>query len=254
MTPNLKTFRQRLLAKEYLVGTFQKTPSMMIAEVLANTELDAICIDAEHSPFDRSDLDRTIFAYRAADKPSLVRVQTASDEQILNALDCGSTGVVVPHVDSLARAQSIAKAARYGDQGRGYAGSTRAANYAGNTIAENLEINQKNTVIAQIEDLAALDVIDDIAAVEGIDCLFIGMMDLTVALACDSPKDTLVVNAARKICLAANKANRRLGIFVADLNDVAFWREQGVTLFLLGSEHAFIKQGVKQLLATTKAD
>ena len=246
------TFRQRLLAKQHLVGAFQKTPSMMISEVLANTKLDLVCIDAEHSPFDRRDIDAAALAYRAADKPSLVRVPSGAPEQILNALDCGATGVVIPHVDSVAKAHAIAKAARYGDQGRGYAGSTRAASYAGNSVAQNIKNNQSNVVVAQIEDLAALDVIGDIAAVEGIDCLFIGMMDLTVALGCNSPKDTPVVAAANKICVAANVANRRTGIFVADLNDVAYWRDQGVTLFLLSSEHGFIKQGVDDLLARTK--
>ena len=246
------TFRQRLLAKKQLVGTFQKTPSMMISEVLASTNIDVVCIDAEHSPFDRGDIDTAVLAYRAADKPSVVRVQCGTPEQILNALDCGATGIVVPHVDSVAKAESIAKAARFGDKGRGYAGSTRAANYAGNTVAENIENNQNNVVIAQIEDLAALDVIDDIAAVEGIDCLFIGTMDLAIALGCSSSKDPPVVSAAKTICVAANKANRRTGIFVADLNDVDYWREQGVTLFLLGSEHGFIKSGINDLLSKTK--
>lgn len=252
MTVTQNTFRHHLLTKKLLIGTFQKTPNMMISEVLASTSIDVVCIDAEHSPFDRRDLDSTIFAYRAADKPSLVRIQSAAPEHILNVLDCGATGVVVPHVDSEEKAKSIAKSARYGDKGRGYAGSTRAANYTGNTVAENLANNQHNTVIAQIEDLDALGVIDDIAAVEGIDCLFIGMMDLTVALDCNSPKDEPVIEAAKKICAAANKADRRLGIFVADLNDVSYWRDQGVTLFLLGSEHGFIKQGVNSLLAQTK--
>lgn len=224
----------------------------MLSEVLASTKIDVVCIDAEHSPFDRGDIDAAILAYRAADKPSLVRLQSSAPEQILNALDCGATGVVVPHVDSVAKAKSIAKAARFGDKGRGYAGSTRAANYAGNTVAQNLELNQDNVVIAQIEDLAALDVIDDIATVEGIDCLFIGTMDLAVALGCSSPKDASVVSAAKKICVAANLANRRIGIFVADLNDVAYWRDQGVTLFLLGSDHGFIKAGINNLLSKTK--
>ena len=252
MTSIQNTFRQRLLAKEHLVGTFQKTPSMMISEVLASTQIDVVCIDAEHSPFDRCDIDAATLAFRAGDKPSLVRVPSGAAEQILNALDCGATGIVVPHVDSVKKAQAIAQAARYGDKGRGYAGSTRAANYAGNSVAQNIENNQHNVVIAQIEDLAALDVIDDIAAVSGIDCLFIGTMDLAVALGCSSPKDTPVVNAAKQICAAANKADRRIGIFVADLNDVAFWREHGVTLFLLGSEHGFIKAGINDLISKTK--
>jgi len=247
------SFRERLLRQDLIVGTFQKTPSMMVAEVLALSDIDVVCIDAEHSPFDRRDIDQSVFAYRATAKPSLVRIPNGSPEQILNALDCGATGVVVPHVDTPQMAEAVAKASRYGDKGRGYAGSTRAAYYTGRTIQENIDSNlDENVVIAQIEDLDALDVIDDIAAVDGIDCLFIGMMDLTVALNCRSPKDPSVMDAAKKICEAANKANRRLGIFVADLKEVNYWKEQGVSLFLLGSDHGFIKQGVNSLLAQTK--
>jgi 2-keto-3-deoxy-L-rhamnonate aldolase RhmA len=250
---DVATFRSRLLSQELLVGTFVKTPSMMVAEVLAQTDLDVVCIDAEHSPFDRRDIDQSLFAYSAANKPSLVRVPSSSPEQILNALDCGATGVVVPHVDSVEKAEACARASRYGDGGRGYAGSTRAAAYGGNKIAENLIHNtNETTVIAQIEDLAALDCIDGIAAVEGIDCLFIGMMDLTVALGQDSAKAPEVLAAAEKICAAATAVNRSLGIFVPDAADIPFWQERGVRLFLLASDHAFIKQGAARLVAAAK--
>lgn len=249
------TFRSRLLNEDLLVGTFVKTPSMMVAEVLAQTDLDVVCIDAEHSPFDRRDIDQALFAYRAANKPSLVRVPSSSPEQILNALDCGATGVVVPHVDSVEKAEACARASHYGDGGRGYAGSTRAAAYGANKIAENLAHNtDETTVIAQIEDLAALDCIDDIAAVEGIDCLFIGMMDLTVALGQDSAKAPAVIAAAEKICAAAAAVKRRLGIFVPDVADIPFWQERGVSLFLMASDHAFIKQGAARLVAAAKTN
>lgn len=227
---------------------------MMTSEVLARTDLDLVCLDAEHSPFDRSDIDASIFAFRSAQMASFVRTQSAAPEQILNALDCGATGVVVPHVDSAAKALEIAKACRFGAGGRGYAGSTRAANYTGNTVTQNVENNVSNVVIAQIEDIPALSEIDEIACVEGIDCLFIGMMDLTVALGCQSAKDTPVVNAALQICEAANNANRRIGIFVADLNDIPYWREKGVSLFLLSSDHGFILQGANALISKTKGD
>jgi 2-keto-3-deoxy-L-rhamnonate aldolase RhmA len=246
-------FRQRLLGGDLLIGTFVKTPSMMLAEVLAQTELDVVCIDAEHSPFDRRDIDASVLAYRAANKPSLVRVPSSAPEQILNALDCGATGIVIPHVDTADKAKACAAASRFGDGGRGYAGSTRAAAYGGRKIAENLQLNQdENTVIAQIEDLAALNCIDEIAAVKGIDCLFIGMMDLTVALGADNAKDPAVIEAAEKICRAAQSADRRLGIFVPDVADIPFWRERGVSLFLLASDHAFIRQGAATLVAAAK--
>ncbi|MEH6550330.1 MAG: aldolase/citrate lyase family protein [Pseudomonadales bacterium] len=247
-------FRQRLLAGDLLIGCFAKTPSMMIAEVLAQTDLDVVCIDAEHSPFDRKDIDASLLAYRSTHMPSLVRVPSSAPEHILNALDCGATGIVIPHVQSAEKARECAQVSRFGDGGRGYAGSTRAASYMGHTIAENLELNrQENVVIAQIEDLPALDCIDEIAAVEGIDCLFIGMMDLTVAFGASSAKDTLVVEAAEKVCVAARSAGRRVGIFVPSTDDIPYWVERGVSLFLMASDHAFIKQGAAKLVESARS-
>ena len=247
-------FRQRLLSGECLIGTFDKTPSMMVAEVLASTDLDVVCFDAEHSPFDRRDIDSCLLAFRAVQKPALVRVASSSADQILNALDCGATGVVIPHVDSPEKALACATAARYGRTGRGYAGSTRSAGYGAASVADNISLNQsETTVIAQIEDLAALDHIEEISAQEGIDCLFVGMMDLTVALGATAATDKVVVEAAEKVCAAAQANNRKLGIFVPNIDSIEFWRDRGVTLFLMSSDHGFIKQGARNLVEKARA-
>lgn len=248
------TFRSRLRSGKLLAGTFVKTPSMMLAEVLAATDLDLLCFDAEHSPYDRRDLDASILASRAADMPSIIRVQDSSPGPIANALDCGATGVLVPHVDSVKKAQSIAKSCRYGEGGRGYAGSPRSGGYATRPIAEMLEHNRaQTTVIAQIEDPAALPEIDRIAAVEGIDCLFIGMMDLTVALGEDSTTAPAVVEAADRICLAAGNAGVPVGVFVPSVSQAPYWKELGVSLFLLSSDHAFLRQGANSLAQSVAA-
>ena len=247
-------FRQKLLSGECLIGTFVKTPSMMVAEVLASTDLDIVCFDAEHSPFDRRDIDSCLLAFRAVQKPALVRVASSSADQILNALDCGATGVVIPHVDSPEKALACATAARYGRTGRGYAGSTRSAGYGAASVADNISLNQsETTVIAQIEDLAALDHIEEISAQEGIDCLFVGMMDLTVALGATAATDKVVVEAAEKVCAAAQANNRKLGIFVPNIDSIEFWRDRGVTLFLMSSDHGFIKQGARNLVEKARA-
>tara|TARA_B110000483_G_scaffold33756_1_gene41056 strand:- start:277 stop:966 length:690 start_codon:yes stop_codon:yes gene_type:complete len=228
---------------------------MMVAEVLASTDLDVVCFDAEHSPFDRRDIDSCLMAFRAEQKPALVRVASSSADQILNALDCGATGVVIPHVDSPEKALACATAARYGRVGRGYAGSTRSAGYGAASVAENISLNQlETTVIAQIEDLAALDHIEEISAQEGIDCLFIGMMDLTVALGAQAATDSVVIEAAEKICIAAQANNRKLGIFVPSIDSIEFWRDRGVTLFLMSSDHSFIKQGAKKLVEEARVN
>lgn len=249
----MKNLKQKLADKELMVGTFVKTPSMMVAEVLSQTELDLVCIDAEHSPFDRRDLDACIFAYRAGEMDNVVRIANDSDSEILNALDCGATGIVVPHVDSADKARRVVKASKYGAGGRGYAGSTRAAGYASKSVLENLEYNRNETVvIAQIEDLDAFNELDDIAATDGIDCLFIGTMDLTVALGKTSAADPLVEQHAIKVCEVAKRHNKAVGIFVPSVDDVEKWQARGVSLFLMGSDHGFIKQGANALCAKIK--
>lgn len=251
MTNNLKS---KLAAGSPLVGTFIKTPSPMVCEVLGKTELDLVCLDAEHSPFDRLVQDQCLQVLQANDMPSLVRVPTASPEHLLNALDCGATGVVIPHVTSPEIAESIVKAGHFGPGGRGYAGSTRAAGYTTKAMAAHLTDSAASSVlIAQIEDLEALDAVDEIAAVEGLDCLFIGRIDLTVALGAASPSDPVVVQAVERICRSAADHGRRVGMFVGDLDEIPHWQEQGASLFLLSSDHSFLLQGAKNLVARFQA-
>ena len=101
------TFRERLRAGEVLAGTWIKTPHPHVVEVLSLSPLDCLVLDAEHAPFDRRDLDACILAARAGGKPVLVRPASGAHEQLLNVLDLGSDGVIVPHVRSAAEAAAI---------------------------------------------------------------------------------------------------------------------------------------------------
>ncbi len=256
-SPNYQqpAFRQRLLNREPLIGTYLKTPSSITCEVLGLTPLDAVCIDAEHAPFDRLQLDGCIFALRAAGMPALVRVASAEPAELLNALDCGATGVVIPHICSAAQAQAVATAAHFGRGGRGYAGSTRAAGYTTKPMADHkADSGQSTAVIAQIEDIEAVDAIEEIAAVDGIDCLFVGRIDLTVALGANSPDDPAVLEAVEKVCAAGRKADKSVGMFVPRVEDTNYWRERGASLFLLSSDHSFLLQGARSLVESFRQD
>jgi 2-keto-3-deoxy-L-rhamnonate aldolase RhmA len=178
----------------------------------------------------------------------LVRTQSSVHEQLLNALDCGATGVVVPHVVSAQQAAEIVKSAHFGRGGRGYAGSTRAAGYTSKPMQEHLKDSaSETTVIVQIEDIEAVEAIDDIAEVDGIDCLFVGRIDLTVAYGVNSPQDSIVIDAVQRICRAAVKSNTPVGMFVSDVSETSRWIDEGASLFLLDSDHGFIRRGADKL-------
>ena len=239
------SLKQRLAAGEPLLGTFFKTPSPMLCEVIAQTDIDFVCLDAEHSPFDRLTLDQCLFALRAGNMPGVVRVPALSGEPILNALDCGATGVVVPHVITADDAGFAARSAQFG-QGRGFAGSTRAAGYMSKNMATHLSNSAAETVvIAQIEDKEALDNLDAIFATPGIDCFFIGRSDLTVSLGYDNPGHADVVATVEAICDKAKAADVRVGMFTANIEEIPSWREKGVSLFILSSDHSFMLQGAQ---------
>lgn len=248
----MESFKSRLASGAPLLGTFIKTPHPHVVEVLAGTGFDCLCLDAEHAPFDRRDLDAGIFAARAGGMPVLVRPASSAAHEILNALDCGADGVLVPHVRSAAEAEAVAASVHYGPGGgsarRGYAGSSRAAGYGTRAIPDHLTASAATSVvIAQIEDLEALDEIDAIAVVPGIDALFIGRIDLTIALGCTSPDDPKVIAAVEHILAACRAANRACGMFTPRPADVPHWQEKGASLFLLGSDHGFMRDGAASL-------
>ena len=245
------TFRAELLSGSPMVGTWMKTPSPTVAEVLALTDLDCVCLDAEHAPFDRGDLDQCLSVLTTNSKPALVRIPAAAPEHILNALDLGADGVVAPHICNGQQAKDLAQSARFGAGGRGYAGSTRFAGFTRASMSETLRRSKEETaVIAQIEDLEALDHLDAIASVEGVDCLFIGRIDLTVAMGADSPSAPEVLDAVKAVCAAGEKHGRRVGMFLSDLSEIPDWVARGASLFLLQSDQAFLLDGAKRLKAS----
>jgi 2-keto-3-deoxy-L-rhamnonate aldolase RhmA len=240
--------KSKLRQKAPLIGTFMKTPAAQAAEALAGSRLDLVCIDGEHGPFDRGSIDLCLMALRARDMPAIVRVPSAAHDGILAALDSGAAGIMVPHIISAAGAADVAKAAHFGPGGRGFAGSPRSADYGPSSMAAYLaQAAQSTVVIAQIEDVAALDHLDAIAQVDGIDALFIGRMDLTVGMGASSPDAPEVVAAAEKICAVGVKYGRTIGMFVPDVAEAAKWRALGASLFILGSDHGFIRQGANSL-------
>ena len=105
----MDNFKQTLNGTQ-LLGTFVKTPHPHIIEVLALADLPFIVLDAEHAPFDRTTLDSCILAARANQLPCIVRVQDSQASTILNALDCGATGIQIPHVCTAEQAQKLVKA------------------------------------------------------------------------------------------------------------------------------------------------
>ncbi len=237
-----------MLAGDKLVGTFLKTPTSHATEIVASLGFDFVVIDQEHAPFDRTTTDIALMAARGSNIPALVRV--SGPDSILSVLDCGATGLLIPHVASVAYAREVAGMCRYRGGRRGYATSTRAGGYTAVPMWQHIRASDETvTVIAQIEDPEALDQIDAIAAVEGIDSLFIGRGDLTAAFGDETPNPPAVRTAVEKIAAAARKVNKPVSVYVGGKPEAEWLRGQGATTFIFNSDQGFLRQAASKGLA-----
>ena len=246
-------FRNRLAAGEILSGTFIKTPTGHATEIFGDLGYDFVVIDEEHAPFDRRAIDDALVAARAAGIAGLVRVASGTASNLLSVLDCGAVGVLVPHVAPVERAREVAAACRYRNGSRGFSNSPRAGHYGRLNLTQHIEQGDAiTTVIAQIEDIAAIPVVEEIARVEGIDALFVGRGDLAAAMGESSSDAPAVREAAERVARAARSAGKPVLFFVGSLADASAMREIGGSGFVYASDQSLMRQAAAKALADIK--
>lgn len=247
MSPNAR-FKARLTAREPLTGCFVKTPHPTVVEVLGLCGLDFLILDGEHSPFDKAAINACLLAARAVGFAVLVRVPDDNPAFVLNVLDCGAAGVVVPHVTSVAQAEALARATRYGPDGRGVAGTTRAGHYGMRSLNDHLtDADAEVSLICQIEDREGVDCAHEIAAVPGVDALFVGRADLTVSYGMGDFNSAEIAKVSHDILGAPGTAT---GLYCAPGEPTAPWAASGASFFVVGADHSFLIQGAKALMAS----
>ena len=226
----------------YQVGTFIKTASPHVVEVLGTSSLDFGVLDAEHAPLDRAALDLMMLAGRAAGLPLLVRIPDRSASTILSVLDMGAAGLLVPHVDSVADAEAVVRHAKYRGGQRGFSGSPRFAGYGTLGMKQALTAGDQALVICQIESPQAVACAAQIAALPGVDGLFIGRADLALAMGFEDSKHPDVAAAADQSIAAALAAGKLAGVFTASVAERDAYAAKGVNWFVFGSDQSMMRQ------------
>jgi 2-keto-3-deoxy-L-rhamnonate aldolase RhmA len=250
----MQEFRQTVRRGAVQLGTFIKTPSHIVPEILATAGMDFAVLDCEHAAFDPETLDRMALAARGAGFPCLVRIPELAGAIVSQVLDVGLSGIMVPHVKDVATATAALSAAKYSYGERGFSPSTRAGRYGAlDAGAYRAAADRESSVWCQIEDAAALSQLDAIAAVEEIDCLFLGRADLALSLKVESQKDRKVVEAVAATAAAGRRHNRAVGIYISDTAEVPELLALGITVFVCGSDQSYLIAQGRRLRAELSA-
>jgi len=234
-------------ADQYHVGTFVKTTSPQIIEILGISGLDFAVLDAEHAPYDRAALDLSILAGRAAGLPLFVRVQDRSAAGLLSVLDMGAAGVVVPHVDTEQDAREVVAHCRYLGGDRGYSSSPRAAGYGALGMKQAIAHGDRNVVVCQIESVAAAENAARIAAVPGVGAVFVGRADLALSMGLQDAQHPQVLEATRRVIRVALAAGTPVGMAVGTNAERDKYRALGVSWFVQGADQSLLRQAAQAI-------
>ncbi|MFQ5958662.1 MAG: HpcH/HpaI aldolase/citrate lyase family protein [Alphaproteobacteria bacterium] len=160
-------------------------PSSVSAENMAHQGFDSLTVDTQHGLVDYSSAVAMLQAISTTETVPMARVPWLEPGIVMKMLDAGAYGIICPMINSRDEAERFVGACRYAPEGYRSFGPTRALLYAGADYAAHA--NETVLAIAMIETAKALDNLDDILATPGLDGIYIGPSDLSLALGC-TPK------------------------------------------------------------------
>jgi len=250
-----RSFRDRTLAGETLLGLFLDLTSPASAELCASVGYDWLLVDLEHGAGTEADLPGMLRAVELGGPTPLVRPQSGERIRIGRALDMGARGIMVPRLDSADQAREAVTYLRYPPDGiRGVATRVRGAGLGVVGHPEIKRLNERVVGIIQIESVGGLRDADAIAAIDGVDVLFVGPADLSHSLGIPGQTQHADYLAALERVVAACRAHgKAAGILVYDTAVVARHLELGFTFVGIGADISYVNYGMKAALAAARA-
>ena len=238
-----------------VIGTFVKITDPCTVELISNAGFDVIIIDNEHTSMSKETVVNLIRTADATGIVPITRVRENSRQQILQALDAGSFGVMIPETATKEDVELVVSRAKYAPLGnRGYSASQRSANYGMMNPKEYAELSNANTmVVVYCETMEAINNLDAMLAVEGFDVLFVGPFDLTQALGViGEPNHPKVLETIDMIVKKVRAAGKAAGIIASDAEKAKALIAQGFQLIIVGSDQNFIQTLGKQYIKAIK--
>jgi 2-keto-3-deoxy-L-rhamnonate aldolase RhmA len=245
----MKNLKKKIRTGEAVNGCWLNLGSSLTAEIVGLAGFDWVLIDLEHGAGNEKDVLSQLQALEHTDTAAIVRVESAQKQRIHRVLDVGAEGVMCPHINNVDQARMVVSGLRYPPEGtRGVAKMVRASNFGKNFTEYSSRANENIVGVVQIETPEALNHLDEIAAVDGIDVLFIGPADLTMALGIFGQFDhPMFRDAVTATVNAANKAGKATGILIFNPDDYDTYYNLGIRVIACGSDANFVAEGARSM-------
>ena len=254
----LEKFAGRLAANGEALCAWVTVNEPAIAEWLAREAFDAIMLDMQHGAIDFAGAMRSILGVALAGKPTIVRVPVGEFALASQLLDAGASGILAPMINSADDARRFVDFVKFPPLGRRSWGPRTALPLSGLDPPRYLNAaNAMTQAIAMIETRAALDALDDILAVAGIDGVFVGPSDLSIALSAGAsvePRGAAVMTEARRVAERAKASGKYAAMFCFDGADARAMLALGYRVCTIASDHALMRAMAQAELAAARPE
>ncbi len=248
----------RLRAGDTVLSAWSSLPEPLTVEILAHSAFDAVTLDMQHGGHDEASILRSVGLVRSAGKPAVVRIPVGRFDMASRALDFGAQAVIAPMINSAEDARKFAAAMKYPPVGERSWGVLRAnADYGQPGSNDYLtSANHDTLAFAMIETRDAYDALDAILDVRGIDGVFVGPSDFSIAWSNGreaNPDSEAIVEPIATIARKAAAAGKIAGIYSPSPEFARRYIPLGFHYLTLGNDDGYIRLAAETLVAAVKA-
>jgi len=243
--------REKLNSGEVAIGLFVTIGHPDVTERLSMTGLDWLLLDSEHAPLGIETLQMMMQAMHGDSCSPIVRVPWNDQVAIKRALDIGAHGVLVPWVNTREEAEAAVAACKYPPLGIRGCGPRRATLVNGWEYVG--EANEKLLVAVQIETPEAVENIDEIVAVDGVDTVYIGPVDLSMNMfgAQGKWEEPSFLAAFDRVLEAADRAGKPAGMY-CHAGNIKWAIDKGFRFLTIGNDDNILTTAVGETLAIAR--
>jgi 4-hydroxy-2-oxoheptanedioate aldolase len=248
---------QRLRAGEIVHSGWCGLPYPIVAELVAREGFSAVTLDGQHGLWDTASALASVAHVRLAGAAPIVRIPVGEFATVSRALDFGAEGTIAPMINTPADARAYVSFSKFppiGERSWGPHRATTLAQMADQSVYLR-EANALTVTFAMIETRTALDNVEAIAATPGIDALFLGPADLSIALSNGAKVDPTAADvdaALERILAAVAKAGKIMGAYCHTADRAVALAKRGVRFLAVGSDMGFLRAGAAATLKVLK--
>ena len=249
-----QTLRDCWAKEKGAINAWCSIPSAVTAEMMSMNDFDSITIDMQHGLVDYTNAMPMMQVISATEVVPLARVNWNEPGQIMKILDAGCYGIICPMVSNRKEAERFVQACKYPPDGYRSFGPVRGLIYGGPDYADHA--NDEILKMAMIETKEALENLDEIMSTPGLDGIYIGPADLSLAIGekpgFDKGEDTKAYSEILRILEHAKKNNIFAGIHNGSTDYAKKMIEKGFQFVTVGADSRFISAGAKNTVENLK--